>query len=263
MSKVVTIALSLFIATVGFAQQGPLADSLALRVFETAGGAEAWSKVPYVVFSQAVETNRTPIRVVRHLWNRETNQYRMEIPGPADEPYVVLFDIDTRQGSVYWDSFELEPRESSVRIEEAYQRFVHDTFWLLAPMYLFDAGVERSYLPDSSNDALDVLHIRFSLPDRAPATEFYLYIDRGSGLVTQWKYRAPSDAPDGPLRGFEWRQYESFPSPGGELLLSTRKRALGRPHEVVTRAIQFPREIPEDWLTNGEPKLTPRPNSEE
>ena len=257
MQKTIILAVSLLIATVVQAQQDSVADSLARRVMEVAGGAETWSQVPYVIFSQAVEINRIPNRVVRHLWNRKTNQYRMELPGPAGQPYVVLFDIDTRQGKVYWDSVELDPGESSVRIEEAFDRFVNDSFWLLAPMMLFDSGVERTFLPDSSNEEVDVLHLRFTLPDRAPAEEFYLQIDRSSGQIQQWKYRAPADAPDGPFRVFEWREYEHHPTPGGSLILSTRKRAVGKPHEIVTRAIRFPPEVPNIWFTNGVAKLTP------
>ena len=221
------------------------------------GGQKAWSKAPYVVFSHAVEIDRIPNRVVRHLWNRMTNQYRMEIPGPAGEPYVLLFDLDTRQGTAYWDTVELTVDEASKRIEEAYERYVNDTFWLLAPMFLFDAGVERRVVPDSSFEEMDILHTRFTLPDRAPASEFYFLVDRSSGLITQWKYRAPLDAPDGPFRVFEWRDYERYPTPGGTLTLSTRKRAFGKPYEVVMKAIRFPSEVPEEWFTEGSPKLTP------
>ena len=124
-------------------------------------------------------------------------------------------------------------------------------------MMLFDSGVERIFLPDSSNELVDVLHLRFTLPDRAPAKEYYLYIDRTSNQIRQWKYRAPTDAPDGPLRAFEWRDYEHHLTPGGDLILSVRKRSLGGPYEVVTRAIRFPPEVPSTWFTDGTAKLTP------
>ncbi len=257
MFKLIAGIISLLLPCISWAQQDTRADSLARKVFESAGGVEVWSSVPYVVFSQATEVNRTPTRIIRHLWNRKTNQYRMELPGPAGKPYVVLFDIDTRQGTAYWDSVELETRETSRWIEEAYQRFVNDTFWLFAPMFLFDAGVERSFLADSSTEDIDILHIRFALPDRAPADEFYLHVARSSGRINLWKYRAPADDPEGPLRIFEWREYDKYPTPAGNLLLSTSKRAFGQPYEVVTRAVQFPSEVPSDWFTEGEPKLTP------
>ena len=260
MNALRTVGLPVFallIATASQAQQDPVADSLARRVMDAAGGAEAWSKASYVLFSQATEINRIPSRVVRHLWNRKTNQYRMELPGPAGEPYVVLFDIDTRQGTVYWDSVELDAAEAAVRIEEAYDRFVNDSFWLLAPLMLFDAGVERTFFPDSSDESTDMLHLRFTLPDRAPAEEFYLRIDRTSAQIRQWKYRGPADDPEGPFRIFEWREHESHPVPGDSLILSTRKRSLGKPHEVVTRAIQFPSEVPDIWFTDGDARLTP------
>ncbi len=261
MYRLIFLLACLSLPCISWAQLDLRADSLARKVLEAAGGAEVWSNVPYVIFSQATEINREPNRIIRHLWNRKTNQYRMELPGPAGKPYVVLFDIDTRQGTAYWDGVELEPREVSQWIEQAYQRFVNDTFWLFAPMFLFDAGVERSFIADSSTDAVDILHLQFALPDLAPAEEFYLQVDRSSAQIRSWKYRGLADDPEGPFRVFEWRQFERYPTPVGDLLLSTSKRALGHPYEVVTRAIQFPPEVPSNWFTDGVAKLTPSTDS--
>jgi len=259
MRNTIVLALGLLISTAAWSQPDPVADSLARQVFDSAGGAEIWSSVPYVLFSQATEINRIPNRVIRHLWNRKTNQYRMELPGPAGQPYVVLFDLDTRQGKAYWNADELESNEASDWVEKAYRRFVNDSFWFLAPMMLFDSGVERTFLPDSSNETEGFLHLRFTLPDRAPAKEFYLQIDRSLGRITQWKYRAPADAPNGPFRIFEWRDYGQYTTPGGDLILSARKRSLGKPYEVVTKSIQFPPEVPDAWFTDGSVILTPTP----
>ncbi len=257
MQKAVVLVLSLFIAVTVWAQEDPVADSLAQRVFEAAGGPDVWSRVPYLAFSYGTEVNRLPGRVIRHLWNRKTNQYRLETPGPTGEPYVILFDVDTRQGKVYWGGAEVGNKETATRVADAFQRFVNDSFWLLTPLRLFDAGVDRAFLPDSSNEIVDVLRIRFTLPDRAPTDEVYLYVARETGRIVQWKYRTPADGPDAPLRAFEWRDYTRYVTPVGELVLSTRKRALGRPYEIVTGGIRVPQEVPDDWFTTGEPKLTP------
>ena len=257
MQKVAVLVLSLFIPVAVWAQEDPIADSLAQRVLEAAGGPGVWSRVPYLAFSFGVEENRQVGRVVRHLWNRNTNQYRLETPGPTGEPYVILFDVDTRQGKAYWGGVELGNKESATRVAGAFQRFVNDTFWLLMPFRLFDAGVERAFLPDSSNDVIDVLRVRFTLPDRAPTDEVYLYIARETGRIVQWKYRTPADGPDAPLRGFEWRDYTRYVTSVGEVVLSIRKRALGRPFEVVMASVRMPQEVPDDWFTTGVPRLTP------
>ena len=67
MQRAIILTISLLIAPVTWAQQDPVADSLAQQVFEAAGGSSVWANVPYVVFSQATEINRTPNRVIRHL----------------------------------------------------------------------------------------------------------------------------------------------------------------------------------------------------
>ena len=245
----------LWIVAGAWAQQDPVADSLAHRVLQSAGGAEVWADTPYVVFSQATEINGVPNRVVRHVWNRKTNQYRMEVPGPAQDPYVILFNVDTRKGKAYWRATELEPLESLKLVAQAYERFVNDTFWLFLPFFLFDSGVQRTLLPDSSSsDSIQVLHLRFTPQERgAPAEEFYLYVS--SGKIVQWKYQGPQDAG---FRRFEWRDYGHHTTPAGDLVLSIRKRALGHPYEVTTRGIGFPAELSDDWFTDAEAKLLPK-----
>lgn len=259
-TKIYQIAVGIFglwITAGAWAQQDTVADSLARTVLEFAGGAEVWTSIPYVVFSQTSEISGVPNRIVRHVWNRKTNQYRMEIPGPARHPYVILFNTDTRKGKAYWRAEELESLDSSKKVAEAYQRFVNDTFWLFTPFFLFDSGVQRTFLPDSSRDSIQVLHLQFTQPDQAPAKEFYLYVY--SGKIVQWKYQASQDAV---FRRFEWRDYRDHPTPVGNLILSTRKRALGHPYEVVTRGIGFPAELPETWFTDGEAKLVPHPKAQ-
>ena len=68
--------------------------------------------MPYLSFNFSVMRQNERGRVFRHIWNRLTDDYRVELPGPANEPYVVLFNINTREGRVYWDGNELDEIES-------------------------------------------------------------------------------------------------------------------------------------------------------
>ena len=239
------------------AQPDPVADSLAMKLFDTAGGAETWARVPYLKFDYTHTIGQTPARTIRHLWNRQSNEYRMELPGPMQEPYVVLLDLDTRQGTAYWNGAELEAKESAMYVEDAYRRFVHDTFWLLAPLKLFDPGVERSYLPDSSDESTEVLHVRFTLPGYAPAEEYWLFVDKESGMITKGFYWGPNDSRTTPPREFYWLGYEQHRTQFGVVKLSTYKRAAGRPYTLFTNKLQFPSAVAPDMFTSGDPKLSP------
>ena len=243
------------------AQSDPKADSLALLVYEAAGGAEVWSRVPYVGFNYTHLIDRTTSREVRHMWNRQTNQYRLEVPGPSNEPYVILFDVDTRQGKGYWAGEELVGADLQAQLDFANLRFVHDTFWLLAPLKLFDAGVERAYVPDSSDDRVDVLNVKFTIPGHAPAEEYWFYINKESKLVVLCAYRALQDAPDAPLRQMVWYGYRQFRTRYGNLVLSTRKSAAGTSSALLTDGIQLPFSVPEDMFVSSAPKLIPPASS--
>ena len=239
------------------AQPDPKADSLATLLYESAGGAATWAQVPYIKFNYTHAIGQTTARTIRHLWNRQTNEYRVELPGPTNEPYVVLIDLDTRQGRAYWNGSELSAQETEAKAEEAYRRYVHDTFWLLTPLKLFDPGAERTYVSDSSTAITDVLKVRYSLPGYAPAEEYWLYVDKASGLITRGQYWGPHDARTLPPREFVWRGYERHWTGIGYVYLSTEKSAADRPHSILTNQVEFPVSVAEDMFTVGDPRLSP------
>ena len=238
-------------------QRDAYADSVAMRVYEASGGPAAWEALPYLRFNFSVLRQNERGRVIRHMWNRQTGDYRVELPGPANEPYVVLFNIDTRDGHVYWDSNELDPVESPQHLEMAYSRFINDTYWLLLPFKLFDPGVNRTYLPDSSNALYDVLHLSFGDVGLTPGDQYWLYVDKASGRLVRWSYQLQDDAPGTPPRSFMWGDYEEHITPAGSLFFSTRKRGIGVPFAIITDEVGTPALIPDDMFTAPEARLTP------
>ncbi len=238
-------------------QHGTYADTVAMRVYEAAGGPEVWEALPYLGFNFSVLRQNERGRVIRHFWHRHTGDYRVELPGPANEPYVVLFNIDTREGRVFWDGTELDPVESPQHLETAYSRFINDTYWLLLPFKLFDPGVNRTYLPDSSNALYDVLHLSFGNVGLTPGDQYWLYVDKASGRLLRWSYQLQDDAPGTPPRSFVWEDYEEHLTPAGSLFFSTRKRGIGVPFTILTDDVSTPALIPDDMFTAPEPRLTP------
>ena len=132
------------------------ADSVAMRAYEAAGGPEAMAALPYLRFDFGVERDGERQTVARHLWNRETGDYRVEWTGGADSNYVALFNVGTREGQVFLNGDSLGAEAKAARLDEAYRRFINDSYWLLAPVKLFDPGVNRAYVPDSSDVQINV-----------------------------------------------------------------------------------------------------------
>lgn len=241
-----------------------LADALAARVLDAFGGSEAWERLPYIQFSYSVQHRQDRLRVIRHLWSRHTGEYRMEIPGPANTPYVVLFNRDTGRGKAYWNEVELDDKETARKLTEAMRRATTDGYPLLAPFLLFDPGVRRRYQADSTDGAGDVLHVSHQETDFLAGDQYWLRVDRATGRVTQWSYQRSEDSPDRPPRSFVWGGYEEHETAAGRLVFSTRKRAIASPFVIITADIAVPATVPDDIFTDSAPRLAsdPTPDNE-
>lgn len=232
------------------------ADSLAYQVYEALGGAEAWSSLKYLRFTFAVESggNRRP--VAHHLWNRHTGDYRVEWSSDGgDTTFVVLFNVNSREGSVYANGQELSAERSSEMLDQAYRRYINDTYWMLAPAKLLDDGVNRTYLPDSSSTETAVLHLSFGDVGLTPGDEYWHYIDRQNHRVKQWAYHLQSYAEDRPASRFRWMNYREFEAPDGPIWIATRKEALDGSRAILTDQIETPAKVPKDMFTNPKPQL--------
>jgi hypothetical protein len=234
-----------------------LADTLAMRVYDAAGGPAAWQALRYLRFNYAILRERVTDHIVHHFWDRHTGDYRLEYPGPGGFPYVVLFNVNTREGQAYWQGVALDPTETARQLEDAYRRYTNDSFWLLAPFKLFDPGVQRIHLPDSSTATYDVVQVDLRNADLLPSDRYWLYVDKASGRLASWSYVVRGAAADAPPRTFVWDNYVEQVTPGGSLFLATRKRGVWTPFAVLTSGIETPTLVPDDLFTASEPRLAP------
>jgi hypothetical protein len=228
------------------------ADSLAWRLVEGAGGLEAWSSLPHLRFDFAVgqDTVEGPRR--KHLWDRATGRYRLEFPAGDDSVLVALFDVDAFDpaaptGAVYYDGTPLDSAEVRRWLPEAHARFINDTYWLLAPLKLFDPGVRRALAPDSAHAGLDVLHLSFEGVGLTPGDQYWLFAD-ADGRLVRWSFLL-----EGGRGGtYAWDDLARLDTPAGPLRLATRKHAPGR--AILTPV--YPAEgIPFDAFERAAPLL--------
>lgn len=206
------------------------ADTVAQQAFDALGGRAAWDEARTIRFDFTVERGGKRRVVAKHLWDRTTGDYRLEWKTAPDSTYVALFDVGgdsrvTPPGQVYLNGQPVE--ESDEMMEVAHQRFINDTYWLLAPTKLFDRGVERTYVPDSSDADTEVIRLAFGDVGLTPGDRYWLYIDRETGELRQWAFHLESMPDDAPPRVFRWAGYEDHETPGGIVHLATRKEGPG------------------------------------
>ncbi len=204
------------------------ADTLA-HLAGTAAGREGWRKVPYVRFDFAVERGGERTLRRRHLWDRRTGDYRLEVPIGADSVQVVLFNTNTRQGEAYINGGRLSAEDEAAALERAWGSHLNDVYWLAMPMKLFDEGVMRGVDPDSAAAAkergqdLSFLTLSFDGVGLTPGDRYWIGID-SDGIVRTWSYLLQrSDTP----RTYRWVDYVEMDSEAGAVRLASRKQASG------------------------------------
>jgi hypothetical protein len=223
------------------------ADSVAMMAYEASGG-DAWDDVRYLRFDFAVESNgqRGPTR--RHLWDLATGDYRIEWPAGTDTTVVVLFNVDTRTGNAYVGGDLVEGARAEQMLESAYSRHINDTYWLMAPHKVFDPGAVRTYVPDSSSAAAEVLQLSFDNVGLTPGDRYWMKVDPATGDLAGWTYILQGSPDRTSMYG--WTNYRAFERPGGTIRLSERKEAVGAARAVLTDHVALPAAMSADVFSD-------------
>jgi hypothetical protein len=230
------------------------ADSLAMDVFNAVGGPDAWSRVRYIRFDfgRAADSTRTVFR--SHLWDRFTGDYRVErdVEGGRE---VVLFNVNTQEGSAYVDGQAVAADTLSEYLSRAYRAYINDTYWLLAPVKLLDPGVSRSYEPDSSTAEHAVIKTTYDDVGLTPGDQFWFWVDRESGMLDMWGYILQGQT-DRPITKWRWEDYQAFVVEGGDTVrVAPRKSNMPGTSAIVTDNVDLPLTVAPDAFTRPTPLL--------
>lgn len=236
------------------------ADSLALRMVAAAGGngrvspkqePNGWADVPVIGFDFARGTDEGRRLIRRHLWDRQTGQYRVDWTA-GDTTLVAFFDVDafdTEQpaGTVYADGEMLPQSEAAPKLQQAYSGYINDTYWWLAPAKLFDPGVTRGLAPDSSTDSTRVLTLAFDGVGLTPGDRYWLTADRTTGRMLGWQFHLEGNDAPGPF--IAWTHYIAVDTPNGPLPVATR-REIGGAVRLYTDEVWAPPTVPPAAFTD-------------
>lgn len=228
------------------------ADSVALQAVAASGGFDAWHALPALRFDFALESAGQQRVAARHYWDKQQNRYRVEWPGGEDSTYVALFTAWPDSGRAYLNGAPLDGEAGAEAMETARSRTINDTYWLLAPLKLFDEGVTRTYIPDSSDAATDVIRLSFDGVGLTPGDQYWLFIDKASGRLTRWTFVLEGNPTP---RSYDWTAYRTLQGPQGRVLLSARKQATGAPRAVLTDNLIAPANVDSTLFTDPQPRL--------
>lgn len=241
------------------------ADSVAMQLYEAHGGPSAWPAAPYLRFDFGIQQGDQARVVAKHLWNRKTGDYRLEWGPSPDSQYVAMFNVSAfgeaaseaapNAGEVYLNGTAVDSSAHAARMRQAQQRFVNDAYWLLAPLKVFDPGVNRAYVADSSDAQHEVIQLSFGEVGMTPGDRYWLYVNAETGQLDRWAFNLQSMPDDAPARAFDWTDYQSFETPGGTVRLAASKPAVGGGAAIVFPTLDVPSDVPAALFSSPDPQL--------
>jgi hypothetical protein len=227
----------------GSAQDAPSANSVADRVMKALGGQEAWDNTRYLRFSFA--GRRT------HWWDKWTGRHRIEGQNREGQKYVVLENINTKEGTAYLEGRKAEGEKAAELLKNAYGAWINDTYWLLMPYKLRDPGVNLSYAGEETIDGktYDKLALSFANVGLTPGDRYWAYINRDTGLMDRWAFILQDMPKEGPPSAWLWEGWQTH----GSIMLAPHRSQVGGDRKLELGDIAVPDELPDSVFTSPEP----------
>ena len=185
----------------------PRAIEIADEVMKRMGGRQAWDSsecIAWTIFGRS------------HVWNRHSGDYRMET-----DTSVVIMNLESGEGRSWGRGVRLEGEAHEVAIRQAHSVWINDSYWLVMPYKLKDSGVTLRYGGEAATEdgrVADVLELTFADVGETPDNKYEVYVDRESGLVSQWAFYRDADDAE-PRFVLPWSDWSSY---GGIQLSSGR-----------------------------------------
>jgi hypothetical protein len=193
MRKGLWLLLVLAFGCASSAAESPAGDrALAVveQMMEAMGGETAWQQARFLRFDWAVERDGKQVAYVRHLWDRYDGRYRVEWTSREGRQLEAFFNVNTRTGRVFVNGEPARDEDEQKYLDQAYERFINDSYWLLMPWKLKDPGVTLEYAGEATLDGqkCDLVHVSFTSVGLTPGDHYWAYINRRTHLMDRWAY---------------------------------------------------------------------------
>ena len=237
------------------APSDPRAVAIADRVMQALGGTAAWNRTRYLRFDFAVENGGKTVTSRAHTWDKWTGRHRLEAKTPkrgepnrtgSGDAFVVLTNINTKEGSAYLKGTRMEGEEEKKYLELAYAIWVNDTYWLLMPYKMRDPGVTLAYDGEETKggEAWDKVVLSFDNVGLTPNDRYWAYVNRTTGLVDKWEYIL--NGGPGPAVAFSWKNWARH----GTILLASDRVSQQDDTRIHFPVLETPASVPDRVFTS-------------
>ena len=173
-----------------------------------ASGGDNWSKVKEIDFNFVVEQDGKQLFSAAHRWN---------VAAMTD-----AVKWKDKEGKDHDVTANLSKPATEGEEKTAFARWVNDSYWLLAPLKIRDAGVkvEAGGPKDLNGTSVETINLSFDKVGLTPTDRYVLYIDPQTKLPKAWDYIPQSG------NGLQatWEKFQNF----GGLNLATEHNFNGK-----------------------------------
>jgi hypothetical protein len=233
------------------------AVALVDEMMKAMGGSEGWERTRFLRFDWVVERGGKTAASVRHLWDRYEGRYRVEWESREGKKMVALFNVNSRDGQAYIDGERARDEDEQKFLDQAYGRFINDSYWLLMPWKLKDPGVRLRYHGEEKieGQVYDVVQVSFEGVGLTPGDTYWAFINRRTRLMDRWAYflqdfeGAPALAKATP---WDWKDWQAV---GGIRLAREKVRIGSEPARIYFPVLLAPASVPDNVFTSLEAPL--------
>ena len=229
------------------------AAAVASELDNALGGESAWESVPYVRFDFVVTKEGKEVARFRHWWDKRRGRDRVE--GPDDKGRIVaaIVNLQNRSGRSFTAGLpDRDSTEIAAQVQNGYDRWVNDSYWLMMPFKLRDPGTNLKYSSlkkGPAGEEWDVLELTFDPGvGLTPKDHYWLYVNRKTHLMDKWDFLLQDQKP--PAESATWGEWTKF----GPVHLSTLHRLAGKPIVLRFENVAVPPSIDESIFTDARPK---------
>ena len=180
LKRIVTILMLVFVLlfAIGYCLNEPKpvgdtgteAENMA-RKMASAVHKQAWDPIHYVAWDFMGGHH--------YLWDKRRHFVRL-----VWNDNLVLFDTKTLKGLAKKANSPLDGKSKGKLIEKAWEFFCNDSFWLNAPVKVFDPGTVRSIV--HFKDGRKGLMVSYSSGGVTPGDSYVWFLDK-TGIPSSWK----------------------------------------------------------------------------
>jgi len=215
------------------------------------GGQQAWDRLPYFRFDFVVVKDMKEVARFKHWWDKARGRCRVEGPDDKGQTVTAIFNLADKRGRAFTDGI-IETDSTNIKniIENGYERWVNDTYWIMMPFKLHDPGTRVKHVrvqeDEGGGETYDVLELSFaSGVGLTPQDRYWLYVNQKTHLIDRWEMVLTGQKP--PPSGSTWESWTSI----GPVQLSLARRFAGKPVMLRFENVAAPATMDEAVFTNS------------